>query len=143
MLEARSARGEQDEARRLPIDDDDPALADDDRADLHRRRVAPGGVRSLSKGEHLARMAASGYFAFNLEVCFDEPAGGGAERFIALIASQGSYQRLIRLGLTDGEIGMTAFAGEVEATFNAAAHRSVLSFSWRARLGVASGPASR
>ena len=42
---------------------------------------------------------------------------GGAERFVALMRSQGSYQGLLRLGMTDDELGATDFEREVHAAF--------------------------
>ena len=78
---------------RRPIDDDDPALVDDDPRDPHLNRVMPGG-RSWPKREHLANIQRSGWFGYCRELVFDEPADGGAERFVALLRSQGSYQGL-------------------------------------------------
>ena len=49
--------------------------------------------------------------------------------------SQGSYQGLLRLGMTDDELGATDFEREVHAAFAAGASPG-LSFSWRVRLGV-------
>ena len=50
--------------------------------------------------------------------------------------SQGSYQGLLRLGMTDDELGVTDFEREVHAAFAAAGATPGLSFSWRVRLGV-------
>jgi hypothetical protein len=104
----------------------------------------PGGVRSWSKRQHLDRLDASGHFAFTRELVFDEPTaagddegdGSGAERFVALMHSQGSYQGLLRLGLTDDDLGATEFEREVHAAFADAGASPGLSFSWRVRLGV-------
>ena len=103
----------------------------------------PGGVRSWSKGQHLDRLVASGHFAFTRELALDERAasdgaddGGGAERFVALMRSQGSYQGLLRLGMTDDELGATEFEREVHAAFGESDASPGLSFSWRVRLGV-------
>ena len=93
---------------RRPVDDDDPALVDDDPRDPHLNRVMPGG-RSWPKREHLANIQRSGWFGYCRELVFDEPAGGGAERFVALLRSQGSYQGLIKAGLTDDDLGVPAF----------------------------------
>ncbi len=124
VFEARAARGETGDELRRPIADDDPALVDEDLRDPHRNRAMPGGVRSWSKGQHLDRLVASGHFAFTRELVFDEPAtadgaddGRGAERFVALMRSQGSYQGLLRLGMTDDELGATDFEREVHAAF--------------------------
>jgi hypothetical protein len=52
------------------------------------------------------------------------------------MASQGSYQALKRVGLSDEEIGETRFRREVDLAFRESASFPGLSFSWRARLGV-------
>jgi SAM-dependent methyltransferase len=142
VLEARLSRGESGDALRAPIGLDDPALADDDLADPHRNRAMPGGVRSWSKGEHLARIRASGRFAFTREVVFDEPVvlpdgETVADRFVALKRSQGSYQGLCRAGLSDDEIGMTVFERDARAALGATRASEGLGFCWRVRLGVA------
>ena len=144
VFEARAARGETGDELRRPIADDDPALADEDLRDPHLNRALPAGVRSWSKRQHLGRLVASGYFAFTRELVFDEPgeAGAGddkhrsAEKFVALMRSQGSYQGLRRLGLTDDELGATAFDREVHSAFVVAYSSPGMSFSWRVRLGV-------
>jgi SAM-dependent methyltransferase len=133
VLEARVARGERGEALRRPISRDDPSLADDDLHDPHRNRVIPGGVRSWSKTEHLARIRASRRFGFTRELLYDEPVAGGADRFVALMRSQGSYQGLRREGLTDDEIGVGTFEARVRRVLG---EHSPVSFSWRVRLGV-------
>jgi SAM-dependent methyltransferase len=133
VLESRIARGDDGGVLRRPISREDPALTDDDLHDPHRNRVIPGGVQSWSKSEHLARMRASRRFVFTRELLFDEPIDGGAARFGALMRSQGSYQTLRRSGLTDDEIGVTAFDAVVEA---ALAGHETLAFSWRVRLGI-------
>lgn len=136
VFEARIAGGLDAEALRAPIDPDDPVLADDDLADPHRNRVMPSGLRSWPKGGHLERMARSGLFGFTREVALSSPVDGGAERFCALMYSQGSYQVLRRRGLTEEEIGAVRFDREVRAAFSAAALLPGLSFTWRVRLGV-------
>ncbi|HEX4980303.1 MAG TPA: class I SAM-dependent methyltransferase [Ilumatobacteraceae bacterium] len=148
VFEARAARGETGVELRRPIADDDPALLDEDLRDPHRNRAMPGGVRSWSKRQHLDRLDASGHFAFTRELLFDEPAPAGddegndrtAERFVALMRSQGSYQGLLRLGLTDDELGATDFEREVHAGYARAGASPGLSFSWRVRLGVTPQP---
>ncbi len=96
----------------------------------------PGGARSWSKAQHLARIADSGHFAFSREVAFDGPVAGGVDRFIALMRSQGSYQGLRRLGLSDDEIGVTDFEHASRDAFARSSMPPRLSFVWRVRLGV-------
>lgn len=141
VFEARAARGEAGADLRRMIDDDDPALADDDLADPHRNRAMPGGVRSWSKREHLRNIERSGHFAFTRELVMhgEGAAGGeldGADRFVALMRSQGSYQGLVRLGLDDDSMGAAEFERRVHAAYASAVGPPPLSFSWRVRLGV-------
>jgi SAM-dependent methyltransferase len=136
VFEARASRGEIGEELCRQITNDDPALIDEDLRDPHRNRAMLGNIRSWSKSQHLDRLISSGYFAFCRELVFDEPIEGGANRFVDLIRSQGSYQGLRRLGLTDDDLGEAEFEREVYEAFADAASFPGLSFSWRVRLGV-------
>jgi SAM-dependent methyltransferase len=141
VFEARLAIGLEGSALRASVNDNDPALVDEDLADTHRNRAMPDGVTSWSKSRHLANIAASGHFSLTRELLFDSAEaseGDSAERFIALLRSQGSYQGLVRRGLSDADIGTDVFASIVRAAYAGAAFASPLSFSWRVRLGVAS-----
>jgi hypothetical protein len=68
---------------------------------------------------------------------------GGADRFVALMRSQGSYQGLRRLGLSDAAIGADDFERDVRSAFAGAQAPAGLSFSWRVRLGVTPTRAGR
>lgn len=139
VLEARRARDVSDHELRAPIADDGPALVDEDLRDPHRNRLIPGGVRSWSKREHLANIERSGHFTFTRELAFAQSVvvDDAAERFVALMRSQGSYQGLRRAGLTDADMGADAFESSVRAAFSASAEPvTELAFSWRVRLGV-------
>jgi hypothetical protein len=67
---------------------------------------------------------------------FDQPVTASADKFIALIRSQGSYQDLRKSGLTDAEIGLEEFESAVRNSWFAAGDPTQMSFSWRVRLGV-------
>jgi hypothetical protein len=67
---------------------------------------------------------------------FSQAVAGDADRFVALMSSQGSYQALKRLDLSDEEIGVTQFRHEVDLAFRDPASLTGLRFSWRVRLGV-------
>jgi SAM-dependent methyltransferase len=139
VFEARVAAGEQLDQVLRPIAVDDPVLRDEDLHDPHKNRLMPGGARSWAKSEHLARMRSSGRFAFVRELLFDEPVPGGADRFVALMRSQGSYQGLVRFGISDEDLGVTAFERDVHAAFGNVAPADApteLRFAWRARIGI-------
>jgi hypothetical protein len=94
------------------------------------------GTRSWSKRDHLRRLRDSGRFAYTREILLDQEVAGGAERFAEILRSQGSYQGLVKAGLTDAEIGVPAFVADVGAAFAAAGEPPTMSFSYRVRLGV-------
>src|ERR1700722_4743681 len=119
VFEERAAAGNKGDKLRRPISDYDSAMVEDDLANPHRNREMPGGARSWSKAHHLERLDGSGYFGFTRELMFNQPVAGGADRFVALMASQGSYQVLSKVVLSDEEIGLTQFQHEVEAAFRA------------------------
>lgn len=132
-FEVRVAGGERGEVLRRPLDE--PTLAGATGADGDHRPRGPNS-RSWDKQRHLARMEASGRFAFTREVVLGEAVGGGADRYVALLRSHGTYQELGRLGLTDADLGVDRFEREVRAAFAEATVDGGLAFSWRARLGV-------
>jgi hypothetical protein len=135
VLEARLARGLNPDALRAPIEATDPELAADDLADPHLDRTMRGHARSWSKRDHLRRLRESGHYVYAREVLMDQAVPGGADAFVALLRSQGSYQDLVKAGLSDDEIGVPPFAAAVHDAF-AGAGPAGLSFSYRTRLGV-------
>jgi SAM-dependent methyltransferase len=136
VFEARVADGVTDELLRAPINDHDPALVDESLSDPHKNRKLPSGVRSWSKEQHLRNITNSGRFAFTREIVFDEPTVASADRFIALIRSQGSYQDLRKRDLSDADIGLPDFEAAVNQSWRVAGDPTEMSFSWRVRLGV-------
>ncbi len=111
----------------------------EDHHDPHKDRLMPAGASSWSKSGHLERMTASGCYAYTRELCWHSDRVGGAEDFVAVLRSQGSYQGLVALGLTDDDIGVTAFEHEVHAAYAAEAAAStppLLGYTWRIRLGI-------
>jgi SAM-dependent methyltransferase len=135
VFEARVSRQETNDELHRPVVADDPAMVDEDLHDPHKNRAMPEGIRSWSKSQHLERMQRSGHFRFCRELLFDEPSEGSADRFVALLRSQGSYQGLIRRGLTDDDLGVTQFETSVRDAYAVPDAPSRLWFSWRVRLG--------
>ncbi len=107
---------------RQPIDD--APSAGEDHHDPHKDRLMPAGASSWSKSGHLDRMAASGRYAYTRELCWHAGRPGGAEDFVALLRSQGSYQGLVALGLTDDDIGVIAFEHAVPRRIRRGPRRS-------------------
>ena len=136
VLEARLARGERGAALCAPVAPDDPELIHDDLADPHLHRTMPGGTRSWAKREHLARMRRSGHFAFTRELVADEEVPGDAASFVALLRSQGSFQHLVKAGLSEAEIGVPELVAAVDAAYAGVAGPVTTGFAYRVRIGV-------
>lgn len=99
-------------------------------------RYTQDSVNAWPRAEHLANMVASNYCAWCREVFFHQTEAGGADRFIALLQSQGGYQSLLKQGRTPAEIGSDIFEREVRAAYADSTVDHGITFSWRARLGV-------
>jgi ubiquinone/menaquinone biosynthesis C-methylase UbiE len=92
------------------------------------------GVRSWRKDEHLARMRASGRFRYVKEVVVHSVEQGNAELLVGLALSQGGVMTLLKNGLSEDEIGLTAFRDVAKRTLGEELRPWY--FSYRVRLAV-------
>jgi ubiquinone/menaquinone biosynthesis C-methylase UbiE len=76
---------------------------------LEHERGLSRDVKRWRKEEHLLRMQASGRFRYAKEVVVHSVEQGNAERLIGLAFSQGGVMTLLKNGLGEDEIGLTAF----------------------------------
>jgi SAM-dependent methyltransferase len=91
-------------------------------------------VRSWSKGGHLERMRASERFRYTKEIVLHHVEQGGAERLIGLMLSQGGIATLLKHGVGEDEIGISALR---EAATRLLGDAIVpWYFSYRVRVGV-------
>jgi ubiquinone/menaquinone biosynthesis C-methylase UbiE len=98
-----------------------------------RLRIAPEVVK-WSKGGHLERIRQSGRFRYVKEVVLHHVESGGAERLVGLALSQGEIATLLKHGIGEDEIGITALR---EAARDALGDAIVPWFwSYRIRMGV-------
>ncbi|HKN13829.1 MAG TPA: class I SAM-dependent methyltransferase [Candidatus Binatus sp.] len=96
-------------------------------------RLAPE-VHQWNKGGHLERMKQSGRFRYVKEVGLHHVENGGAERLVGLALSQGEIATLLKHGIGEDEIGITALR---EAARHALGDSIVPWFwSYRLRMGV-------
>jgi ubiquinone/menaquinone biosynthesis C-methylase UbiE len=96
-------------------------------------RLAPEVVR-WGKGGHLERIRDSGRFRYVKEVVLHHVERGGAERLVGLALSQGEIATLLKHGIGEDEIGITALR---EAARHALGDAIVPWFwSYRLRMGV-------
>ena len=98
-----------------------------------RMHLAPDVVK-WNKGGHLERIRDSGRFRYVKEVVLHHVESGGAERLVGLALSQGEIATLLKHGIGEDEIGITALR---EAARHALGDAIVPWYwSYRLRLGV-------
>ena len=133
--EARLADGVTGEALGAPLGPDEAPEHRHDRGGARPRPDRLGeGVRYWSKDTHLERMVASGHFSHCVEVGAMSVETGDATRLVALLRSQGDYQTLVRNGLDDETLGVTAMSDEVTAALGDDPRS--FRFTYRARIAV-------
>jgi SAM-dependent methyltransferase len=102
--------------------------------DMEKRHGLSSDLRRWAKDGHLDRMKASGRFRYVKELLVHQRESGDAERLVGLAMSQGGAAGLLKHGLTEDEVGLTALRRE--------AHRILGEtpmpwyFSYRVRVGV-------
>jgi SAM-dependent methyltransferase len=102
--------------------------------DPNKRRTMALGVKAWSKDEHLDRIAASGRFAFWRELCVLGEQAGSAARFVDVLRSQGDLQAVLRHGVSEEALGVTAMAAAVRSALGEGPRR--FWWTYRARIGV-------
>jgi len=91
-------------------------------------------VRAWDKGRHLERIRASEHFRFTKEIVLHHVEQGGAERLIGLMRSQGGIATLLKNGVSEDEIGITALRETAQRVLGDAIVPWY--FSYRVRVGV-------
>jgi ubiquinone/menaquinone biosynthesis C-methylase UbiE len=106
-------------------------------AQMHIAERAHGfsrDVRAWEKHRHLERMRASGQFRVTKEILLHNVEQGGAERLVGLELSQGGVATLLKNGVSEQEIGITALRETARRLLGDAVVPWY--FSYRVRLGV-------
>jgi ubiquinone/menaquinone biosynthesis C-methylase UbiE len=100
---------------------------------VRSRRLAPE-VHQWNKGGHLERIRQSGRFRYVKEVGLHHVENGGAERLVGLALSQGEIATLLKHGIGEDEIGITALRETALHAFG----DSIVPWFWtyRLRMGV-------
>lgn len=91
-------------------------------------------VRSWDKREHLDRIRASGHFRYTKEILLHHVEEGSADRLVGLVLSQGHIATLLKSGLTEDQIGITALRDITRRLLGDATMPWY--WSYRVRLGV-------
>jgi ubiquinone/menaquinone biosynthesis C-methylase UbiE len=97
------------------------------------RRLAPH-VHQWSKQEHLERMRQSGRFRYSREVVLHHVESGDADRLVGVMLSQGEVASLLRHGVSEDEIGITALRQAADRALGSASLPWY--WSYRVRLAV-------
>jgi SAM-dependent methyltransferase len=74
--------------------------------ELEKRSSLHSGLNRVEKEGHLGRMAESGCFRFVREVVLHHRERGNAERLIGLILSFGNVRGLMKMGLSETDLGI-------------------------------------
>ncbi len=90
--------------------------------------------RKWPKEKHLRNMRASGLFRFSKEVVFHNIEQCDAGRFIAIAVSQGQVQSLLKVGVTENELALSAFREGIRGCLGATVR--TLYVSYRMQLAV-------
>jgi SAM-dependent methyltransferase len=91
-------------------------------------------VRSWDKQQHLERMRESGQFRLTKEIVLHHIEQGGAERLVGLELSQGGVATLLKHGVGEEEVGITALRATAQRVLGDAIVPWY--FSYRMRVGV-------
>lgn len=92
------------------------------------------GVKRWDKKGHLARMQASDKFRYVKEIVLHHRETGDAERLVGLALSQGSVATLFKHGLSEDEIGVSAFRAAAQQLLGD--QSTLWYFSYRVRCGI-------
>ena len=91
-------------------------------------------VRAWDKREHLDRIRASGHFRYTREIVLHHVEQGNADRLVGLVLSQGHIATLLKAGLSEDQIGITALRNTLGQLLGGATQPWY--WSYRVRLGV-------
>jgi SAM-dependent methyltransferase len=101
---------------------------------LEAARGTPPGLHRWPKGEHLARMRASGRFRYTRELLMHHVETGDAARLIELATSGSGAGALLRAGASEAELGLDRLRATAECAFGNGA--LPWHFGYRIRIGV-------
>lgn len=123
-----------DDVRVSAVSEDALALPGYFGRDPQKNRHMIHGVRGWSKDEHLDRMMASNVFRWCREITLHGEQTGTGRNFTDMFRSQGDYQTLRKLGLSDADLGIDTYLQLGEDLVGIAPVPML--WSYRVRLGV-------
>ena len=100
---------------------------------LEQERGLISGLQHWHKDGHFARMQASGLFRHVRDLAVHHVDAGDAARFVGLLLSQGYIVGLLRAGVSEDELGITALREVAQRTLGELSRP----FLWTARVRVA------
>jgi SAM-dependent methyltransferase len=104
---------------------------------VHRLQVERGvfdAVTAWPKERHLDNIRASGHFRYAREVVMHQEETGGVARLVGIVMSQGGVEDLLKLGVTEEEMGLPEFRAAARAALGDRVVPWV--FGYRMRVGA-------
>jgi SAM-dependent methyltransferase len=101
---------------------------------LVRAHLSNKDVRQWEKDGHLSRMEASGQFRYTNEIALSSMEMGNADRMVNMELSRSPLQELIKVGLSEDEIGIPALRAEMQRILGDTT--LPMYFTYRVRIGV-------
>jgi ubiquinone/menaquinone biosynthesis C-methylase UbiE len=101
---------------------------------LEEQRGVADTIKRWAKDKHLERIKQSGRFRYVREILVHSQEMGNAERLVGLAMSQGSVQDLLKLGLSEQEVGLAKLRENADKLLGAEPRPWY--FSYRMRIGV-------
>ena len=89
-------------------------------------------VKRWEKGQHLARMQASGCFRYTKEILLHHIDQGNAERLVGLLFSQGGVMTLVKNGYSEETLGIDKFREKAQRLLGS----ELRPWAWSARVRV-------
>ena len=103
-------------------------------AKLSVRHGLTQGLKQWRKEDHLPRMRESGRFRFVTEILLHSIESGNAARLVGLALSQGVVAGLLKIGLSEAEIGVDDFRNTAASVLGS--EMTPWYFSCRVRVGI-------
>lgn len=103
-------------------------------AGLESQRQSGKALQRWGKSEHLERMRSSGCFRYTKEIVVHHSDRGNAGRLVGLLLSQGGVMSLLKMGLSESELGIDAFRQAAQRLLGDASQPWY--WSSRVRLGI-------
>lgn len=102
--------------------------------EIEQKKRLRSSLRQWDKSEHLARIKACGQFRYTKEAALHSVETGNAARYVGLVRSMGSAENLLKNGVSEQEMGLSAFADLANSRLGDKPQKWY--FTYRLRIGI-------